>query len=231
MKEKKILLLNNTNYKNFKQIEKIVRNRNVATFYQIASIFNFTELQTFSMCYIERCFPIVCEKNNFKILEFAQVAKIISSSELHIDSEMEVIIAIDNWISYDFEERSKFAVRLLSKVRLNLLPADALNRILDSDMPFSKIDDCVSILTKGFKNNESCLKNKRSRYCTQNMYNIILSGGFINQPNGRKVSDVTNKNTVKNFNNVKLFGTTRIKRKNHKLVYCRGDVYVFGGID
>ena len=104
LKEKKILLLNDIEHKNFKQIEKLVRNRNSATFYQIASIFNFTELQTFSMCYIERCFPIVCEKNNFKILEFAQVAKIISSSELNIDLEMEVKNAINFWIIYDFEE-------------------------------------------------------------------------------------------------------------------------------
>ena len=126
MKEKKILLLNDLDHKNFERIEKKISNRNVATFYQIASIFNFTELQIFSLCYIERCFRMVFKKKNYKILGFAQIARIISSSKLHIDSEMEVINAIDIWISYDSKERSKFARRLLSKVRLNLLSIDAL---------------------------------------------------------------------------------------------------------
>ena len=227
LKSKKILLLHDVEKKNFNRTEKKVRNRNVATFYQIATIFNFDKLEKFSLCYIERCFPIVCKKNNFKNLSLALFAKIISSSELNIDSEVEVINAVNNWISYDFEERSKFANRLLSKVRLNLLSIVALNSILESELSISKIDDCVSILTKGFKNNESCFKNKRSRYCTQDMYNLILSGGNIKN----KVSDVTNQFNVKNFNNVKQIDPLRIKRAIHRSVYCRGEVYVFGGFN
>ena len=203
----------------------------MATFYRIACVFKFSELVKLSSSYIQRCFPMVCKTNNFMNLNFAQIAKIISSSELNIDSEMEVINAIDNWISYDFEKRSKFSSRLLSKVHLNLLSAKALNSILDSELSVSKIDDCVAILTKDFTKNKSSFKNKLSRYCSQNMYNIILSGGFIKKVNVFKVSDVTNKIDIKNFNNVKYMNPIRIKRRNHKSVYCNGEVYVFGGFD
>ena len=208
-----------------------MRNRNVVMFYQMASIFNFSELVNISFTYIERCFLIVCKKNNFKNLSFALIAKIISSSELNIDSEMEVINAIDNWIRYDFEERCKFASKLLSKVRLNLLSVEALNSILEGDVSFSKIEDCVTIMTNVFKSNESSFTNKLSRYCTQDLYNIILSGGYIKDWSISKVSDVTNQIDVRNFNNVKNISSLKIERRDHKSVYCRGEVYVFGGFD
>ena len=137
LKANKILLLDYVENEDYKRIEKIARNTNVATFYQIASIFKINGLGKFSLSYIERCFPIVFDKEN---LDFVRIAKIISSSELRIDSEMEVLNAFDSWVSYDFVKRSKFASRLLLKVRFNLLPVNALNMILDSDMSFSKID-------------------------------------------------------------------------------------------
>ena len=207
-----------------------VRNRNVATFYQIACIFNISELINFSLCYIERCFPIVYEKNNFQNLSFAVIAKVISSSELNIDSEIEVIIAINNWISYDFEERSKFASRLLSKVRLNLLSADTLNIILESDLSLIKNHDCVAILND-VSNNKISLQNATNRYCSQSMYNIILVGGIEYHPNGKKFSYVTKKIDSKNFSVVKDLSSIKIKRELHKSVYCKGVVYVFGGYD
>ena len=141
---------------------------------------------------------------------------------------MDVINAIDNWISYDFEERSKFVSRLLSKVRLNLLSADALNSILENNVSISKINDCIAILKNVFKNNIGSIKNKLSRYCSQDTFKILLSGGCINHQNGRKISDVTKQIDVKNINN-QTTDLLRIKREGHVSVYCRGAVYVFGG--
>ena len=231
LKAKKMLFLNDVEKKDYKRIEKKVRNRNVATIYQVASIFNFTELYKLSLCYIERCFPVVCEKYNFKMLSFARIAKIVSSSELNIDSEMEVIKAIDSWINYDFEERSKFASRLLSKVRLELLSVDALNSVLDSDMSFSKIDDCVAMLRNALKNNETSDRNMSSRFCSQHMFNVFLSGGFINQPTFR-LTGCPKLLSAENLNQVKDIARMNIKRVvNHKSVYCKGAVYVFGGYD
>ena len=216
--------------KNFKQIEMKLRNSNVATFYQISSIFNFSELVKFSLRYIERCFPMVCKNINLNNLSLVLIAKIISSSELNIDSEKELINAIDSWISYDFEKRSKFASRLLSKVRLNLLSNGALNSMLDSDVCFNRIDDCVAILNDVL-NNKISFQNITSRYCSQNMYSIILCGGYENKPNGRKFSDVTKLINAKNVNNVTDINSMKIKIYHLSLVYCRGAVYVIGGYD
>ena len=207
-----------------------VRNKNVATFYQIACMFNFSELVRFSLCYIERFFPIVFKKINFKNLSFDLIAKIASSSDLNTDSEIEVINAINLWISHNFEERSKFASRLLSKVRLNLLSFDALKSILESNVSFIKIDDCVAML-KNVLINKISLQNNTSRYCSKNMFSILLSGGYEDHPNGKKFSDVTTEINAKNLNIVKDISTAKIKRVGHRSVYCRGAVYVFGGSD
>ena len=230
LKAKKVLLLNDVKEKDYKRFERKVRNRNVAMFYQIACIFSFSELVKFSLCYIERCFAMVCEKNNFKNLKFTQIAKIVSSSELNIDSEMEVIKAIYIWISYDFEERSKFASKLMSKVRLDLLSAEALNSILESDVSFIKNHDCVSMLTNVLKNNKLSDQSKSIRYCSQYMFDIILKGGLISEPSVRPTNG-TKLISANNLDNVKDIAPMNIKRVGHRSVYCRGAVYVFGGYD
>ena len=63
---KEMFLFNNFKNKDFKQTEKKVRNKNVATFYRVASIFNFAVMVKFSLCYIDCYFPLVCEKINLK---------------------------------------------------------------------------------------------------------------------------------------------------------------------
>ena len=231
LKASKILLVKDVESNCINQIEEKIGNKNVATFYHIACIFNYTELSKLSLCHIERLFPLVCENINFKKLDFDLIAKIISSSELNTDSEIEVFNAADNWIAHDFEERRKFASRLLAKVRLNLLSVDALNCILESNVSISKIDDCVAILKNVLKNNKSSLKNKLSRYWSQDMYKIILSGGYKNQTSFSNVSDVTKQIDVKNLNNMKNIDPLKIKRATHRSVYCRAAVYVFGGLD
>ena len=105
--------------KNFHNIKNKVDAKIVATYYQIASLFKFTELVKPALCLIQRCFAFVCANDNFLELNFSLIAKIISSSELRIDSEVEVINAIYNWISYDFVKRSRFINNLLSKVHLS----------------------------------------------------------------------------------------------------------------
>ena len=235
LKASKILLVKDVESNCINQIEEKIGNKNVATFYHIACIFNFTELSKLSLCHIERCFPLVCENINFKQLDFDLIAKIISSSELNTDSEIEVFNAADNWIAYNFEERSKFASRLLGKVRLNLLSVDALKSIIKCNVSFNKIDDVL--LTSVLKNNKSTFQKKTSRYCSQQMFNIVVSGGFTKRLNrsGRNTVRKNNcfyeKFSVENCSDVKVIAPMKTRRENHKLVYCRGAVYVFGGVD
>ena len=111
---------------NFNEIKNDFNVKNVATFYQIAKTFSFAKLAKLTLCYIERRFPIVCETNNFLQLDFSTVAKILATSELHIDSEIQVLNAADGWVRLNNEERRKFAKELLLKVRHPLLSDHAM---------------------------------------------------------------------------------------------------------
>ena len=67
---------------------------------------------------------------SFLELDLKLISKILSSSELNIDSEMEVFNAVVSWLGHK-KERSKYAKYLFLKVRIFLLSDPALNLITE----------------------------------------------------------------------------------------------------
>ena len=145
-KVSKCLLPNNAEKWDLKKLVNKIKFENVATYYQIAKLFKFSELAKLALRYIERFFTIVCETNNFTELDFSMVTNILASSELRIDSELEVLYGAEKWVKYNDEDRCKHARDILLKVRLPLLPSHVVNGFLNTDLFFNKIDNCVEIL-------------------------------------------------------------------------------------
>ena len=222
------------NDKNFNEIKNKINVKNVATFYQVAKKFNFAELAKTTLCYIERCFAIACETKNFLQLDFTTVAKILASSELHIDSELQVLNAADKWVRYHYKERSKFAKELLLKVRLPLLSNHVLCSILSrSRLSFNRTNECLHLLKQVSHNSKMFYEYKSkgfcsSRYCTNNMFNIVISGGHQhNNFIGIRSLQQVNGDDLKV---VKDLASTKKPRKFHQSVYHRGEIYMFGGL-
>ena len=220
-----------------KEIKRKINVNNVATHYQVSKLFNFRELTKLALSYIERCFPSVCKSLNCLELDFTFFAKILANSELHIDSELEILDAAENWVSYRYDKRSKFAKDLLLKVRLTLLPFHNLNSLSNRYLYFNKIEECVEILRDVSQNDKNVYLKKpktffRRRFCTQNMFNIIVSGGEHFSETGKgTVLDNFQQVDGKNFNVVKSLASMTLGLKFHKVVYCKGEMYVFGGYD
>ena len=105
--------------------------KNCLVTHNSSNIFNLSKSSIESMRLIERCFPMIVDSDNFFELDFISVKKVLSSSSLNIDSELQVFNAADSWLSYDLIERSKYAKDLLSQVRLPLLSIPALKQVLD----------------------------------------------------------------------------------------------------
>ena len=82
------------------------------------------------------------DSTSFLELDFKHISKILSSSELNIDSEMEVFNAIVSWLGHN-KERSKYAKGLFLKVRLLLLSDPALELISEKISCF--VDDFAFI--------------------------------------------------------------------------------------
>ena len=205
--------------------------KQVTTHYQFAKLFRLTKLSEKSFGYIQRCFEMVVETQNFLELDFTFVAKILSSSGLHITSEVQVFDAVDDWINYNKQERSKFAENLLLKVRLTLLLGDDLNILLNKSSSFSGNEEFAAriknILHKKKENVQQISPIwLKTRYCTQNRFGILICGG--NDGNGDAVRNVSHFEGL-NLNKVH-FNTRMIYEKRFAKAVClKGEVYVFSG--
>ena len=205
--------------------------KNVSTFYQLAKLNKLTSLAELTFSYIERCFSIVAETQNFLEIEFNFIGKILKSSELSVRSELEVLNAATSWLKHNSNERSKFAKQLLLTVRLPLLSDHALDYILNSVPAYNENIECVDILKQISNDKETCFQNKSSnhytsRYCNQNKFNILICGGknyVYETVSGVFQIDGTD------LRNVKAVSLMLKKRYDSQAVCLKGKVYVFGG--
>ena len=215
------------------KINKVLRNKftvkNVVTLYSLAKCYNLATISESSLLYIERCFPMVNETQNFLHLDFSIVAKILSSSELNIHSEVEIFNAVIAWLKHNSEERSKYSKQLLLKIRLSLLSEHALNYILEKALSLYNDNEFLSVLKEVIDKKETSFQNNANRYCNQNKFNILIFGGFDTEI--LKPVSSTHQIDGCNFNNVKILPLMTIERKRFEAVYSKGEVYLFGGRD
>ena len=96
---------------------------------------------------------MVVNSKSFLELDYETLEKILDSSDLYVSSEFEVLNAAGNWLNHNIDERSKFARKLLMKVRLPLLSEAALKFILNKHTSFSKNSECDAILKQVLNRN------------------------------------------------------------------------------
>ena len=202
---------------------------NVVTFYSITRLYKVATSLKSCFCYIERCFPMVVETQNFLHLDFCLVAKILSSSELNILTEVEVFNAAITWLKHNSKERSKYVKHLLLKVRFTLLSEHALKYIWNCFSLISKNQECSRILKEVYIN---CLNNKSNscytnRYCGQNTFNFLIFGGYISESNN--VVNTVNQIKGSDLNKTNVLPSMTFARRTFEAVFSRGQVYVFGG--
>ena len=213
--------------------DKLAIPNKVTIFCQLSKRFRLTKFGKKTLYYIERCFAMVVESNNFLELDYDVVAKLLADSKLNIDTEIEIFKAADKWLTYNIENRSKFAKRLLLKVRLPLLSDRGLQSIINNPSSFSNNENCVAMLTEVLVNKENFIKNNSSlpfthRFCTQKTSKIFICGGYDTESDkdvGKEVKQIDGNN----FKNLKMCSPMIKSRRNAKAVCLKGKLYTFGG--
>ena len=142
IKNNKVLLNKDEENVMYGCTENKIKLKNVAALFNFSELFNSLNLSSRSLKFIERCFQMFVDSTSFLELDFKHISKILSSSELNIDSEMEVFNAIVSWLGHN-KERSKYAKGLFLKVRLLLLSDPALELISEKISCF--VDDFAFI--------------------------------------------------------------------------------------
>ena len=212
-------------------LENKVNDIHAATLYNISKLFKLSSLSKLLLCSIERCFQMVAESKNFLELDISCIRKILSSSELSIDSELQVFNAADDWLCHGITERSKHAKCLLLSVRISLLSDPALSHIINKTSCFTKSEECVNIMKEVLvnKTKDTRIHSSITRYCKQNNFNILVCGG----ENSGRMKTVSNAYIINgnDLHNVNTLPQMRKGRKLFEIVCIKGEVYVFGGLD
>ena len=205
--------------------------KNATSVYCFVNLFNLSSLQISTLNYIERFFTIVSDNESFLELEYNFISIILASSELLITSEIEVFKVANRWLNHNIEERSKYAEDLYLKCRLHLLSTETIKHLF-KDSTFTKVYGCVKTLNKML----DCRVNSfyrfsstyhTSRYCSNNHFKLMVLGGH----NDKTSTACSNFSCidVKKLGNVEAYPPMKMGFFSHRVVYLKGDIYVFGG--
>ena len=213
-------------------IEEKLSIQNFEYFYNFAEIFNLQKGKKTVLRFAELFFGMISETQSFLEFNYNSIKKILGSSKLYVDSELQVYIAVNKWLRYNYEERKKFANELVLKVRFELLSEQTLRHLLKNSLSISQVEECVEILShliisRVSFNRENPNVSIKKLYRNQIKFDILICGGFNN-----KLWQTSKKVTLVNGSNPKNITTLSpmiTKREQFESVCSRGVVYVFGG--
>ena len=195
----------------YSRIKDEINVNNVAALYYSSQLFSLSEPP---LRFIERCFPMFVDSLNFLELDVMSVAKLLSSSELNVDTEFQVFEAANGWLSHNLEERGKHASYIFSKIRVSLLSTPALKHISNKHNVYLHASS----------------KRSSIRYCKQENFNIIVCGSTdVKAPDA--VSDVISVQASNRYSVNILPQTEAGGSRNYRAAVCvKGKVYAFDGV-
>ena len=227
-------LSKNIDTKLIEYIEDKITIQNVFNIYQLTGLFRLQCLYKYTYNYLERCFTMLAQTPNFLNLEYSTVAKLLKSSSLHITSELEVYNAANEWLTYKFNERSKFVKDILLKVRFHSLSDFSLESLLKNKSSLTCIDDCFRLIKQALESKKQFIQTTSkvtytNRFCNQDKFNILFCGG----------NNIKSRTTVKNvykvdgscLKTVKVLPSMIKERRFAEAVCVKGNVYIFSGRD
>ena len=201
-----------------------------------------------ALSYIERCFSILTDDKNFLEIDFAKVRKILKSSQLNVDFELEVYRFAEEWLKHDVGGRKRHAKDLLRLVRLRLFSQKTLERLLVEPSPFTEADECRAVLERAAVKEEARQSKTRTvttlfgrtvewqiletfnpraevRHCGQASFHVLVLGGR-QAGSGAQVRSV---NRVHAPRIIKSLAPMMTRRSDLKAVLVKGEIFVLGG--
>ncbi|CAL1267914.1 unnamed protein product [Larinioides sclopetarius] len=113
---------------------------------ELAQRFGQLSLVKKSDSYTKYNFRKIIVEDEFVSISAKHLEEIISSEDLFVDNEVEVYEAVMVWVKHDVNKRKDLLPKLLSKVRLPLLPLAYLRMYVESDSLVRKNLECRDLL-------------------------------------------------------------------------------------
>ena len=203
-------------------------------FYESSKVFNLKTLRKEMFHYAERTFEIFVQRQDFLEMNFKFVAELLSRSQLKLSSEMQVFNAAISWLKYNLEKRSKYALYILSKVRLPLLSVSELNIVQRKILRLecnNQLHLSIENTINSKKTSLLSLPRHYYRYYSQNKCDVIVCGGIVKRETTGYPKMVNQTHTMDgdDFTKVKRLGSLIDSRYDHHAVDLGERVYVLGG--
>ena len=194
-----------------------------------------TELLHASEKYINEHFTDVVKNEEFLLLPHEDLAAMLASEELNVDSEEDVYNSLITWARHDLEERQSLLAVLLEKIRLPLLSASFLIDQVEKEELIRQDIACRNLLdeAKNFhllpERRLNASKSKYRQFCPRkSTLGILYSVGGMDST-GHSVR------TVEKYDfhsgKVRLVCPTNIPRSGVGLAVVDKKLYAVGGHD
>ena len=132
-------------------IVKHVTAKNCFFYLHLTGLFYLNDLREFLLRLCLKCFLTNYKPEVFLELSFSDICTLVSSSNLKIDSELEIFNAVVNWVSHKKFERKCYMDKLLNLVRLPLLTKEILVGVIQEHPLCIKSTKCKNIINKALK--------------------------------------------------------------------------------
>ena len=110
-----------------------------------------TELFKIADAFTKERFVEVVKNQEFVLLSADCVAQLLSSDDLNVSSESQILNALTTWAVHDEDNRNKFLPRLLGLVRLPLLSPEFLVDKVEMSALFRDIGPCRELIMEAMK--------------------------------------------------------------------------------
>lgn len=118
---------------------------------QFAEMHNCVDLMSSVDQFIRDHFLDLKNRDDFLQIGLKYLIELIDSADLFVNSEEQVFEAVTSWLEDDLDERSQFAARLLSKIRLTQLPVDYLMNKVSNHPIIEKDVVCLDLAAKALQ--------------------------------------------------------------------------------
>ena len=182
--------------------------KNWCFYLHLSKVFYLKDLEEFLLSLCLNCFLTNYQPDVLLELSFTDISTLVSSSNLKIDSELEIFNAIVSWVGYKKFERKCYTDKLLSLVRLPLLTEEILKNVVKEHPLCSNSTLCKNIINKALKAKRNKFQNVK-KFWFENRCNsqinfdkneILFFGSELSFKNDTfeplVLSHITDRNTI-----------------------------------
>ncbi|XP_041866344.1 kelch-like protein 10 [Melanotaenia boesemani] len=207
--------------------EKLCSN-NCISIWNLAGYYKYPELMRQAYLYMLQHFEEVAGHSlEFLHLSVEQLTDLIEENVLNVKQESAVFEAILRWINYAHEERKVHLAKLMSKVRLLLMPIQYLTDRVSKEALVRNNMQCVNMVISSMKTlRESNIERPLSLYRLPS-HVLLAIGGFVDYVATAKIE----------LYNMRTDRWMTVHNNGNALpefcgcVYLNGFVYCIGGYD